>query len=47
MLCPEAVFLVVHAESLLVKEEVLSRHTRITSQKGHNCLSDHWIALKY
>jgi hypothetical protein len=33
-------------ESLLVEEEVLSRQTRITAQKSHNFLSNHWIALK-
>jgi len=33
-------------ESLLVEEEVLSRQTRITAEKGHNFLSERWIALK-
>jgi hypothetical protein len=32
-------------ESLLVEEEVLSRQTGITTQKGHNFSSDRWIAL--
>jgi len=41
----KAVFLVVPMESLLVEEEVLSRQTGITAQKGHNFLSDRWIAL--
>jgi hypothetical protein len=34
-------------ESLLVEEEVLSRKTRITAEKGHNFWSDSWIALKF
>jgi len=34
-------------ESLLVEEEVLSRQTRITSEKGNNFWSDRWIALKF
>ena len=33
-------------ESLLVEEEVLSRQTGITAEKGHNFWSDRWIALK-
>ena len=33
-------------ESLLVKEEVLSRETRITAKKRHNFWSDSWIVLK-
>jgi len=33
-------------ESLLVEEEVLSRQTGITTEKGHNFWSDRWIALK-
>jgi hypothetical protein len=34
-------------ESLLVEEEVLSRQTGITAEKGLNFWSDIWIALKY
>jgi hypothetical protein len=33
-------------ESLLVEEEVLSRQTGITAEKGHNFWSDRWIAIK-
>jgi len=33
-------------ESLLVQEEVLQRHIGIIAEKGHNFLSDCWIALK-
>jgi hypothetical protein len=33
-------------ESLLGEEEVLSRQTAITGEKGHNFWSDRWIALK-
>jgi len=33
-------------ESLLVEEDVWSRHTEITAEKGHNFWSDRWIALK-
>jgi hypothetical protein len=33
-------------ESLLVEEEVLSRQTGITAEKGHNFLFDLWTALK-
>jgi hypothetical protein len=32
-------------ESLLGEEEVLSRQTEITAEKGYNFWSDHWIAL--
>jgi len=32
----KAVFLIVPSESLLVKEEVLSRQTEITAHKAHN-----------
>jgi hypothetical protein len=32
-------------ESLLGEEEVLSRQTGITAEKGHNFGSDCWIAL--
>jgi hypothetical protein len=32
-------------ESILIEEEVLSRQTGITAQKGHNCWFDYWIAL--
>jgi len=34
-------------ESLLLKEEVLSRETRITAEKGHNFWSYRWTGLKY
>jgi hypothetical protein len=33
-------------ESLLVEEEVLSRQTEMTAEKGCNFWSDRWIALK-
>jgi len=33
-------------ESLLVEKVVLSRHTGIKAEKGHNFWSDRWIALK-
>jgi hypothetical protein len=33
-------------ESLLVQEEALSRKTGFTTEKGHNFLSNCWIALK-
>jgi hypothetical protein len=33
-------------ESLLVKEVVLSRQSKIKVEKGHNFWSDRWIALK-
>jgi hypothetical protein len=32
-------------ESLLDEEEVLSRQTEITAEKGYNFWSDRWIAL--
>jgi hypothetical protein len=32
-------------ESLLHEEEVLSRQTEITPEKGYNFWSDRWIAL--
>jgi hypothetical protein len=32
-------------ESLLVEDEVLLRKTGRTAEKGHNFLSDRWIAL--
>jgi acetolactate synthase small subunit len=32
-------------ESLLDEEEVLSRQTGITAEKGYNFWSDRWIAL--
>ena len=41
----EAVFLVLAMESLLVEEQILSRRTGITAEKGHNLLSDRLIAL--
>ena len=34
-------------QSLLGDEEVLLGQTRVTTQKGHNILSSHWIALKF
>jgi hypothetical protein len=34
-------------ESLLTDEVVLLRLTRITTQKGINFWSDHWITLKF
>jgi hypothetical protein len=42
----EAVFLVLPMESLLVEEQVLSRRTGITAEKGNNFQSHRWIALK-
>jgi len=33
-------------ESLLVEDEVLSRQTEITAERGHNFWSNHWIVLK-
>jgi len=42
----KAGLLAVPMESLLVEEEVLSRQTGITAEKGHNFLSDSWIMLK-
>ena len=47
MYIPEALFLGLLMESILVEEEVLSRETGITGEKRHNFLSDRWIALKY
>jgi hypothetical protein len=44
---PEALFLVVPMESLLVEDEVLSRQTGITAETCHNFWSDRWIALKF
>jgi len=32
-------------ESLLDEDEVLSRQTEITAEKGYNFWSDRWIAL--
>jgi hypothetical protein len=32
-------------ESLLDEEQVLSRQSEITAEKGYNFLSDRWIAL--
>jgi len=43
---PEVVFLVLPMESLLFEEEVLSRKTGITAEKGHSFWSDRWIAFK-
>jgi len=34
-------------ESLLGEEEVSSLETRLPVRKGHNFLSDLWIALKF
>jgi hypothetical protein len=34
-------------ESLLIKADVLSRQTRITTEKRYNFLSDIWISLKF
>jgi len=34
-------------ESLLVEEEVFSRQTGVTAEKGYNFWSDGWIGLKY
>jgi len=45
-LFPEARFLLLPIESLLVKEEVLSREIGFTAEKGHNIWSDRWIELK-
>jgi len=36
----------VDMESILVDEEVRSRHARVTVRKGHNFLLDRWIAIK-
>jgi hypothetical protein len=33
-------------ESLLVEEDVMSRHTGIKAEKGHNFWFDRWITLK-
>jgi hypothetical protein len=43
---PEAVVVVVPAESLVVEEYGLPRQTETTDKKGYNFLSDRWIALK-
>jgi hypothetical protein len=42
----EVVFLGVAMESILIDKKVWSGETRVTAQKGHNNLSDRWIALK-
>ena len=42
----EANFLGVAIESILDDGEVLSSETRVMALKGHNFLSDRWIALK-
>jgi hypothetical protein len=47
MYIPEAHFLGLPMESILVEEEVLSRKTGITGETRHNFWSDRWIALKY
>jgi hypothetical protein len=44
---PEAVFLGVDVELLLGELEVSSLETRVPVRKGHNFLSDRWIALKF
>jgi hypothetical protein len=36
----------VDEESILGEMEVWSRHARVTVRKGHNFLSDRWIAVK-
>jgi hypothetical protein len=41
----DAVFLLVPMESLVDEEEVLSRQTGRTPEKGYKFLSDRWIAL--
>jgi hypothetical protein len=33
-------------ESLLVEVDIMSRQTGIKAEKGHNFLSDRWIALQ-
>ena len=33
-------------ESILVDDDVWSRHARVTVRNGHNFLSDRWIAVK-
>jgi hypothetical protein len=33
-------------ESILGDDEVWSRHARVTVRKGHNFLSERWIAIK-
>jgi hypothetical protein len=43
----EDVFLGVGMESLLGEEEVRSRQTRVTAQKGSNFWSDCWTVLKF
>jgi hypothetical protein len=39
--------LVVDAESLVGEAEVSSLETRVPVRKGHNFLSDRWIAIKF
>ena len=46
LLFPEAVFLIVAMESLLVEEKALGSQTRMIGEKDHNFWSDRWIALK-
>jgi len=36
----------VDEESILVDDDVSSRHARVTVRNGHNFLSDRWIAVK-
>jgi len=37
---------VVDEESILVDDDVWSRHARVTVRYGHTFLSDRWIAVK-
>jgi hypothetical protein len=39
-------FPLVDEESILVDDDVWSRHARVTVRNGHNFLSDRWIAVK-
>jgi len=41
----DAVYFVVPMESLLDEEEVLSRQTEITAERGYNFWFDCWIAV--
>jgi len=43
---PEAVFLVLPVESLVVEVDVMSRQAGIKAEKGHIFLSARWIALQ-
>jgi branched-subunit amino acid transport protein len=44
---PEAIFLAVHAESILGEAEVSALETSVPVRKGRNFLSESWIALKF